>query len=89
VERHHLYWPRKKFRKSSTHWKFRQLPCHIVMVTTEEHKEIHAQRRASEMPTREQMLQKLDMCKDCKGNCVPHSERIDYILGLIDDTLGE
>ena len=59
------------------------------MVTEEEHKEIHAQRRASEMPTREQMLQKLDMCKDCKGNCVPHSERIDYIHGLIDDTLGE
>lgn len=89
MERHHLFWPRKKFRKSSTHWKFRQLPCHIVMVTTEEHKEIHAKRRASEMPTREQMLQKLDLCRDCKGNCVSHSQRIDYILGLIDDTLGE
>ena len=59
------------------------------MVTEEEHKEIHAQRRASEMPTREQMLQKLDLCRGCKGACVSHSERIDYILGLIDDTLGE
>ena len=58
------------------------------MVTDEEHREIHAQRRASEMPTREQMLQKLDLCKDCRGNCIPHSQRVNHILGLIDDALG-
>ena len=28
------------------------------------------------------------LCKDCKGNCIPHSQRVDHILGLIDDALG-
>lgn len=89
MERHHIYWPRRAFRKSAIHWKFRQLPCHVVMLEHDVHKELHAKRKASEMPTREQMLQKLDLCKDCKGNCVSHSQRIDHILGLIDEALGE
>ena len=89
MERHHLYWPRKAFRASSVHWKFRNLKCNIVLLTHEEHLQVHSQRRESEMPTREQMLQKLHMCKDCKGNCVSHSQRIDHILGLIDEALGE
>lgn len=80
VQKHYLYWPRRAFRKSSTHWKFRQLPCNIVLVTAEEHREIHAQRRASEMPTGEQMLQKLDLCKDCKGNCILHTHLVEQAL---------
>ena len=88
-QRHHLYYPRRAFRKYDVAKRFRQLPCNSVYLTAQEHREIHAQRQASEMPTREQMLQKLDLCKDCKGNCVSHSERIDHILGLIDEALGE
>jgi hypothetical protein len=87
MEKHHLYWPKRAFRKSSVAWRFRQLPCHIVMLTHEEHVEVHSQRRASDMPTRDEMLQKLDLCKDCKAQCVPHRQRIDYILNLIDEGL--
>lgn len=89
MERHHIYWPKRAFRKSDVAWRFRNLPCHIVSLTHEEHKEIHGQRQASDMPTREEMLQKLDMCRGCGGKCVSHKERIDHILGLIDDTLEE
>lgn len=69
LQRHHLYWPKKAFRKSNVAWAFRQLKCNSVYVTAQEHREIHSQRRASEMPTREQMLQKLDLCKNCRGDC--------------------
>lgn len=69
MERHHIFWPRRAYRKSGLAWKFRNLKCHIVPLTHEEHLEIHHQRRASEMPSREEMLQKLELCKDCKGDC--------------------
>lgn len=88
MECHHLYFPKRDY-KSNIAKRFRELRCNKVMLTHEEHKEIHAQRRASEKPTREQMLQKLDLCKDCRGNCVSHSQRIDHILGIIDEALGE
>jgi hypothetical protein len=68
MQRHHLYWPRRAYQ-SPIAKKFRNLKCNIVLLTPEEHKEIHAKRRVSEMPTREQMLQKIEQCKGCKGDC--------------------
>ena len=69
MERHYLYWPRKAFRASSVHWRFRSLKCNIILLTHEEHVELHSQRRASEMPDRETMLAQLELCKNCKGDC--------------------
>lgn len=88
-EKHHLWYPRKAYRKSKVAWAFRSLSCHIQMVTREQHVEIHRNSTPPKMPSEEEMHQKIDACKDCKGKCITHSERIDYILGLIDDTLGE
>lgn len=68
MQKHHIWWPRRAYR-SPVAKKFRNLKCNIVLVTAEEHRAIHAQRRASEMPSREQMLQKLDLCKNCRGDC--------------------
>lgn len=90
MERHHKMWPRRAYRISRVAWQFRNLPCNIVIITQEEHKEIHGQYRETPggMPSRDEMLEQLNKCKDCKGRCVPHSQRIDHILEVIDDALG-
>lgn len=75
VQKHHLYWPRRAFNKSNIAKQFRNLACNIVILTAEEHRAIHAQRRASDMPTREQMLQQLELCKDCRGDCNANHKR--------------
>jgi len=68
LECHHIYYPRRDY-KTKTQKKFRELRCNKIYLDHETHVQIHRQRRASEMPTREQMLQRLDICKDCKGDC--------------------
>lgn len=90
MERHHLYWPRRKYRANRISWQFRQLPCNSVMISNAEHREIHAKDRETPggMPDRETMLRKVNECKDCDRKCISFSQRIDHILGIIDDVLG-
>jgi len=71
VERHHLYWPKKAYRRNRVAWKYRNLPCNIQVVTHKIHLAIHKASRETPggMPSTDEMYQQVDKCKDCKGGC--------------------
>lgn len=71
MQRHHKMWPRRAYRNNAVAWKFRNLACNVVLLTAQEHREIHAKYRQTPggMPEREVMLRQIDKCKDCKGGC--------------------
>lgn len=64
---HHTYWPRNAYRGNKISWAFRQLKCHIYLMKTEDHKQLHATTPPPRMPSREYMVSVLLIHK--QGYC--------------------
>jgi hypothetical protein len=64
--RHHLYWPRRKY-KAAIERAFRNLPCHIVQMRIQDHRDLHATERPPQKPSREYMVRVLLMHRE--GKC--------------------
>lgn len=62
TNRHHLWWPRKEYETSLAR-KFRNLPCNVVEIDVNVHKEIHAHQKPPLKPSHTRMQEQVDSHK--------------------------
>lgn len=88
LTRHHLYWPKAAY-KHSTEKFFRQLPCNIILIGEDEHREVHFGPPPNK-PSRGEMLDKIGEFNQGQCGCLHHSKRsygIIYIPSLVEEIL--
>lgn len=81
MERHHIFWPRKAYRRSRVAWKFRNLPCQVIAISHKDHIEIHKTHRETPggMPSVDEMYRKIQQCLAC-GGCDETAQGVEVYL---------